>query len=171
MSDIVFLDQNQNVPEGYSFYTIGDQYKVAFSKTADRLPIVRFRITEEQVCADKRQYSASKNRNLYKLLDTSSYNSCSNKVGGTKTDPRYTYSGFVVEKQLYQDNGVMDVINRLPLYPTEDSSVYNWNVFQNSYYSWSLECELNGGYTRAHMAELMDDAIDVGSKQLSLMVI
>lgn len=172
ITDFKVVGARDPMPSGYTSLELSDGNKIAFTNSSDNLPVVRFRLTEEKVCADKTQYAKSNGRPLYKLIRTSSYSSCSNKIGGTYTDDRYKYIGDIIEKLLYDDNDITPFTKRyLPKYPHEQATQYYWNLYQNSYYKWDLSCERDKGYSREYMVDLMIKAIDVGDKQLDLMII
>ncbi|CAI2367669.1 unnamed protein product [Moneuplotes crassus] len=171
INDIKVLDRNSPTPEGFTELLLGDNFRIAYTTQSNNLPMVQFRLTEEGVCADKREYSKSRGRDLYILIDSSSYDYCSTKLGDVYTDSRFEKVGEILEKRLFDENGVTANIQKLPYYPLSDSNKYVWNLFQNSFYSWDLNCELQSGYSRELMVDLMNDALTVGSKQLSLMLI
>lgn len=171
ISNIMLLEPNSDTPPGYTELVLTDGYRLAFTKTSDSLPMIRFRLTEHEVCADKSQYTKTPGRGLYKLINTNNYYSCSNKLGGVYYDNRYLRIGEVRESRLFNDNGVTRILATLPLYPMGDADNYNWGIFQNAYYRWDLACEEEKGYDRAYFIQLITRAVQVGNKQLTLMFV
>ena len=105
------------------------------------MPIVKLRLTEGLICADYKQFSTSQGRELYKLIKKSNYGNWTKKVGGEYTDPRVSRIGSVDERTLFNDNEIIKVVENLPEYPISQTDKYSWNVYDNSFYPWSLKCD------------------------------
>jgi hypothetical protein len=139
INDIVISKSTSAVVEGYSQVMLDEGWSVTYTSQSTGLPVVRMKLTEEQPCADPTQYAASVGRYLYKLLKQTSYYSCKSKIADSYTDPRYDKIGSVREDRLFEDNGVFFIVMNLPQYPLADEKLYNWNLYSNSYYSWSAD--------------------------------
>jgi hypothetical protein len=170
INDIV-ISQNGTVKAGYSQAKLDGGYTVSFSKNSTGRPIVRLMLTEEEPCADPTQYASSKGRNLYRLLRTDSYSSCSNEIADSKTDPRYTKLATIREDRLFEDNGVLYVVMHLPKYPLADEKLYSWNLYANTYYHWSAECQAYAGLTTTDIIKQADKSVSVTSTQNTVMIL
>ena len=134
---------------------------MAFTTKYKSMPVVRFKLTEGQICADPEQYMASDGRKLYPLLNTGSYGACSTMVASSYYDDRYDFVGSVNEVRLFEDNGVMNVIQNLPEYPIHDSYRYDWSLYSNEYNYWNPKCESDDDLDREAMLELLADSLSV----------
>ena len=135
----MILDPNTNVLANYTILKLGNGFKLVYTTESNSLPLVRFKLTESEVCATPNEYATSTGRNLYKLLNTNNYGSCTSKIGGVYHDLRYSKIGEILEKTLFDDNGVTFVLQRLPEYPIYDSYYYSWNLYGSHYIPWDLE--------------------------------
>jgi len=54
--------------------------RLFFSRTVTRLPLVEFRLTDGDVCVDKRDFYLEENRELYKLQNEPHFG-CTHTVG------------------------------------------------------------------------------------------
>ena len=142
-----------------------------FTNSSDKLPTVRFKLTEGDVWSNPAEVVHSEGRSEYVLLNSYTYSSCRTKIGGVYKDPRYTNIGFVREDRLYNDNGVIYVIRNLPNYPVNDSSRYYWNLFSADYYYWSVSWDDYGSYNRASMVSMMRESEHISSLTTWLVVI
>lgn len=133
--------------------------------------MVRFRLTEGKVCSNPDMFSKSDGRTLYKLVDSSQYGTCSDKVGSSVFDTRYDLVGTVKEDRLFSDNGILPVLSTLPEYPMQDTYKYSWNLYSNEYFFWNTICETTKNYDRKSMIGLVKGAQDVASYQYTLEVL
>lgn len=170
INDII-ISQDVAAKPGYSTAKLDGGWSVAFTRNSTGRPIVRMMLTEEQPCADPTQHAASKGRNLYKLLRTDSYSSCSNEIADSQTDPRYNKMGSVREDRLFEDNGVLYVVMNLPQYPIADEKLYSWNLYTNSYYQWSAECQGYAGLSVNDIIQQADKSVSVTSTQNTVMIL
>ena len=53
----------------------------------------------------------------------------------------------MVEKQLLEENDILEDLEDLPFYPMESLDRYSWNLYSNSYYIWFNKCDSVGGQT------------------------
>ena len=67
------------------------------------------------------------------------YGSCVSEVGDENHDPRFIKIGEIKEDMLFEDNGVMNAIQKLPDYPVTESYNFIWNLYANRYYTWRDE--------------------------------
>ena len=51
-----------SAPPGFKSVELGDGTMLGFSSSGEGLPVVRFRLSEGEVCADKRDFDISPNR-------------------------------------------------------------------------------------------------------------
>ena len=114
-------------------------------------------MTEGKVCADPTEYEKSEGRELYELIRTSEYYSCSTEIADSYYDPRYDEIGSVREDRLFEDNEVINVIKNLPNYPIQDSLKYHWNLYSNNYFEWKSECNSKDGVDRDSLLRKVDD--------------
>jgi len=171
INDVYIASSTTVIAATYSSATLGSGQTLLFSINGSSLPAVRLRLTEGKVCANPYEKMATSGRSLYYLLDYSGYGSCSTKVGSYSTDPRYTNIGTINEAKLYEDNGVMSVINYLPRYPVSDSYKYDWNLYSGRYFAWSTQCENEKNINRQGMISLIEDSDGLSSYQKSIQII
>lgn len=171
INDVFITDQKYTLSEGYNSAPLDNGLKIVFTSNGTELPIVRLRLTEEEVCSNPSEHALSKGRSLYKLLRTGGYNGCNSWIAGSYSDPRYTKIGTVREDRLYEDNGVSYVVRNLPMYPASDSQLYYWNLFTGNYFYWNQECDNYGLMSREYVFEQVDNAIQIDSAQSTLMIV
>ena len=172
INDIIITDSKTNLDPSYSKAQLDNGLSVAFTNSSsNRLPVVRLKLTEGEVCTTPNHYEKSEGRYLYKLIYTRDYYKCSSMIAGLYKDPRYRKISSVSEDRLFEDNGVIYVIQNLPRYPISDSKKYKWNLYTNDYFLWSSSCEQYGYATKKHMTERIDAGMDVSSQKTSLLIL
>ena len=164
ITDIYIGNPNSTVQPGYKALPLGNGRYAAFKSEGNDLPIVRFKITEGNVCVDPYQQMKSENRTIYKLMNDT-YGEWEAKVAGNSTDPQYVQIGSIKENILFDDNNVTNVIKNLPNYPVNDSAKYDWNLFYARYFQWNVEWEIKHNIDRKEMAELIDNSDDIPDLQ------
>lgn len=171
INDIYIVDGQHPLKPGYKSVPLDLGMSVAFSENGTGLPIVSFKITEGEVCANPNQQMASSGRTLYALINKSHYGSCSTKIAGSTTDPRYTKIGAIKENSLFDQNGVTPHELALPYFHTEDSLNYDWNLYFNRYNTWNADCEKSESIDRAAMVELLSGSNNLAGYQYNIMIV
>ena len=167
INDIIITQENDSkLSSGYSKAVLDNNLVVAFTNSsANRLPTVRLKLEQGEVCANPNEKQVPKGRYFYELLNSYSYGGCTSKVGGYYTDPRYREISTIKEDRLYKDNAVTYIIKNLPDYPIQDSSEYSWHLHTGDYFFWSQSCEQYGELTKDYMIEQINESVDVLAKQ------
>ncbi|CAI2360031.1 unnamed protein product [Moneuplotes crassus] len=99
---------------------------------------------------------------LSELTFTSRYSStCSTRIAGSYTDPRYELVGKVREDRLFEDNGVSYVTRNLPRYPAADERHYYWNLYVNRYFEWDPDCDSEYGLNREDFITTVEYSVDI----------
>lgn len=136
----VEINNATNLPKpGYETIPLGDSVFLSYTSKHEGLPIVRFKLTEGMVCADSEEQTTSENRTLYGLLKNVHSSECRSKIGNSYYDTSYERVGSIKEETLYKDNGVMEVVEKLPHYPLNDSAKYDWNLYAQPYHYWRVD--------------------------------
>ena len=98
--DIKTLGDLSQIPAGYKAQPLdGGQY-VLFTNKSDRLPIVKLKITEGDICANPKNNYNTKDRFHYKLLKNQSKEGWTSKISGSYFDPRYKIISRIREDRL-----------------------------------------------------------------------
>ncbi|CAI2364706.1 unnamed protein product [Moneuplotes crassus] len=107
INDVKILMNGETPEPGYQTITLDHtlDIKLAFTSDSSGLPVVRFRLTEGQVCADPDIYMMSEGRYPYELLRNEDYHQCDKEVADGYFDTRYENIGSVNEERLLKDNG------------------------------------------------------------------
>lgn len=168
---ITSLSDPSQAPAGYKAQQLDNGQYVVFTSNSDKLPTVRFKLTEGDIWVNPAEVVHSPGRKEYTLLNSYTYSGWSTKIGGVYKDPRYTSIGSVREDRLFNDNGVIYVIRNLPKYPVDDSMNYFWNLYSADYYYWSASCDDYGTYSRPSMIGVMGESEHISSLTTWLVVI
>ncbi|CAI2364556.1 unnamed protein product [Moneuplotes crassus] len=173
INDVQILMNGQAPKPGYEVVPIDSSSGVmlAFTTNYTGLPVIRFKLTEGQVCANPDTDMITEGRIPYKLLNTNNYHSCNQKVSDSYYDTRYDLIGSINEERLLKDNGLYLMLSNLPQYPIEDSSKYTWNLYSNEYNYWNVDCENHKDIDRESMLSLLDDSSNVTKLQFTLLIV
>ena len=128
----------QTPPSGYKTVDLDQGVVLAFTNTASGLPISEVRLTEAEVCMNKKEFGTSKRREPYPLY---SETRCDFTIGGKENDPRYRVVGEIMEDLLFYENYIDDVLTTVPKYDLQSGSRYTWKIQIAPYFKWDLECE------------------------------
>lgn len=169
INDIYITNPGDTPKAGYNSSPLDLGMQVAYTSNSTHLPTVRLRLTEGKVCANPARYEKSDKRKLYKLLNTTNYGSCGDKIAGYGYDNDYDQIGSVSEDRLFEDNGVAPVISNLKGYPVQDSFQYNWYLYTNAYNFWSSDCE-GGKPSRQSIISTIDESTHVVNYQYTLFI-
>lgn len=158
INDAYVISKGTPVSEGYEAVELDNGYKFIFTRLANSLPIVRFKITEGKVCFNSKGFQTSPYRKLYPLID---YGKCNKRLRTRSIDPRYKQIAEIREDRLFKDNDILDVVSALPNFPVDDVSEYYWKLYANSYFYWSHFCESSPTTCKENFYEILEDIIDV----------
>ena len=148
---INYMDIQQKdyvVPTDKTYNTIplgnnGIEGKAIFSNQfVDKNLITYFKIDDDQPCLSP-EYKNLKH-NSYILEKTYGYDKCTNEIGGEFFDKSYQKLDTISYNQLYSNNGIMNILNILPLF----SSKYNYvqsttSLFHKNYIGLDKKCLQN----------------------------
>ena len=104
------------------------------------------------------------NRDPYWLIDTAHYGVCKDPVAEEIYDPRFFQIGYIDESTLYNDNGILNIINHLPKY--KDSMDYQWNLFISPYFDWDVGCDAT--FNRKDFLSMIRASTDDNESYISL---
>ena len=172
INDIIITQENDTLlSSGYSKAMLDNNLVVAFTKNStNRLPTVRLKLEQGEICANPNEQQVSKGRHFYVLLNPGSYSGCSSKIAGFYTDPRYRKISSIREDRLYKDNQVTYVEERLPQYPIQNSSQYYWDLYSGDYFYWSPSCQAYGELTKDYMIKEINKSFGVLAKQKYILI-
>ncbi|CAI2362240.1 unnamed protein product [Moneuplotes crassus] len=179
INDVIITDSSLDVPSGYKSIQLDSGMILAFTNSSTHrtnsiksagLPIVRFKLVEGQVCAEPSQEATTEGRFLYQLLNKYSY-ACWTEVAGSKTDPRYKKVASIKENRLYEDNGISYVTVNLPMYDRSKEFIYDWNLYSQTYITWSPGCDSNDKINKEHILEQAVGSVGVASSLFTTFII
>ncbi|CAI2365846.1 unnamed protein product [Moneuplotes crassus] len=144
ITDIIVTDDSSTINDGkYTQVELDDNKVLLFSKSADFLPVVQFKLTEGSPCITENEYDITKNRYVYKLIDKSTNEGCITPLNDeTLYDKRFRFIDGISEYDLFKDNGILDAMKSNENYKGQEySRDYTFNLYQKSYIRWKLSCE------------------------------
>ena len=140
-----------------SFYFPNRGYIYYSNQNINNHIITNFKFTDhdENVCLDQSEYNANKGR--YEL-DHYKYYGCKNTFNGYKYDPRYKRLDMLDKTMIYEENNIMKVIEKLPMYPSSDLLSCCVSLYMRSYLGFDLQCLSKINFTPSQLINYKHNA-------------
>lgn len=139
-----------NYQESVSFKTKkGDGYSLYWSRLEkNTLPIVEWRVSEENICLNNENNYLSSKHSEYKLVNKE-------RVRCTELDNRFQMADSLTEKEFFTYNNFKNIVNLLPGYSLSDD--ISWNLYFRSIIDFKIDCR----YMMNDLINLEDEATTI----------
>lgn len=136
-----------NYQESASFKTRkGNGYSLYWSRLEkNTLPIVEWRVSEENICLNNENNYLSIKHKEYKLVKNE-------RVHCSELDNRFQTADDMTEKEFFTYNNFQNIVSLLPGYSLSDEIL--WNLYFRSMIDFKIECR----YMMSDLINLEDDA-------------
>ena len=133
------IDKYRNV-SNLKIINYTDHEKLLYSNMNNNGKIlVEFRISQSTPCADP-DYENHEDNEIYILDKFYKRNKCFSEISGKKLDERYVYLDNYNYSSLVYDNGLINLLKKLPFFPLETSLNHSVNLYMRNYIGYKTAC-------------------------------
>ena len=143
----LFIDQNsETLSSEYNYQTIPLDYGYYLHYTNKEIDkhVVRsiIKAGDELPCIDSSQYN-----DLGPYYKLNRGNGCTITYDKLKYNPYYKKMDWAVKYDVYQQNGIIQMVANLPLYPLSSLQNYNYSISQGQYLGFDKTCKNQHNFT------------------------
>ena len=107
------------------------------NEATDHHILGRFRISDGDICINSEEYNSV---STHYVLDYYDYNGCKTEANGTFYDSKYIQLDSMNKYELYEQNGIIDIMKKLPNYPYEEFKSQTSYLYYGPYIGYNKEC-------------------------------